>query len=117
MSDGPSILKKERAGFSETLVANGQITCRHISEVFNHQFCVRLLKQRKTTYLLTVWWLRRLRDAILSCQNLHVNASIELITRSFTFIWPWIAANCYSMKPTGALISKFILVQNSTCFG
>jgi hypothetical protein len=36
---------------------------------------------------------------------------------NFTFIWPCIVTNYFSMKPTDALVSKFIFVQQFTCFG
>jgi hypothetical protein len=34
-----------------------------------------------------------------------------------TFMWPCIIIHFFTIKPTDALISKFILVRNSTCFG
>jgi len=39
------------------------------------------------------------------------------VIRTFTFIWPCLVINYFSVKPRDALVSKFILVQNSTCFG
>jgi len=40
-----------------------------------------------------------------------------VIFKNFAFMWPCIVVNYFSMKPTDALVSKFTLVQNSTCFG
>jgi len=34
----------------------------------------------------------------------------------FTVIWPCFVTNYVLIKPTDALVSKFILVQNSACF-
>jgi hypothetical protein len=47
----------------------------------------------------------------------YLNYPTLFIVRLFIFIWQYIVTNYFSMKPTDALVSKFILVQNSTCFG
>jgi hypothetical protein len=36
---------------------------------------------------------------------------------NFTFIWPCIVTNLFTIKPTDALISKIVLVRNAACFG
>jgi len=49
---------------------------------------------------------------VLECefrQNIHLDI--------FTFIWRCIVLYMFLIKPTEALISKFILVHKSTCFG
>jgi hypothetical protein len=47
----------------------------------------------------------------------HVTHAQKLVPLFFTFIWPCIVINFFTIKPTDALISKFILVRNSTCSG
>jgi len=47
---------------------------------------------------------------------IHGGNNVNLIS-NFTFIWPCIVSNFFTIKPTDALISKFIMLRNSTCFG
>jgi hypothetical protein len=58
--------------------------------------------------------LHRRRICLLSLRREQFHGRRILHLR---FIWRCIATNFFAIKPTDALISKFILVQNSTRFG